>query len=49
MFNEDGSVVTVFNGEIYNYKELRTAISDAGEVIHYKSKCDKCLMCCRIQ
>jgi len=38
MFNEDDSVVIVFNGEIYNYKELMPELISKGHV--FKSKCD---------
>lgn len=32
MFNEDGSIVIVFNGEIYNYKSLREELETKGHI-----------------
>lgn len=32
MFNEDKSLVLVFNGEIYNFKDLRTQLKEAGHI-----------------
>jgi asparagine synthase (glutamine-hydrolysing) len=30
VFNEDGTIAVVFNGEIYNYAELREALQRTG-------------------
>lgn len=38
MYNEDGSIVCVFNGEIYNFMELRDALLAKGHV--FKTRCD---------
>ncbi|MBE6729516.1 MAG: asparagine synthase (glutamine-hydrolyzing) [Ruminococcaceae bacterium] len=32
MFNEDGNLVIVFNGEIYNHVDLRRELEDAGHI-----------------
>ena len=37
LFNEDGSVVIVFNGEIYNYQELMPELEALGHVFHTRS------------
>jgi asparagine synthase (glutamine-hydrolysing) len=38
MFNEDKSIVLVFNGEIYNYQELRKELKEKGHI--FKSDSD---------
>jgi asparagine synthase (glutamine-hydrolysing) len=36
--NEDGSIWTVYNGEIYNHQDLRAVLEAAGH--RYRTKCD---------
>ena len=38
MFNEDGTVVCVYNGEIYNFMELRDELIARGHV--FRTRCD---------
>lgn len=38
LFNEDGSVVIVYNGEIYNFKQLSEELKAAGH--QFKTHCD---------
>ncbi|OGV48190.1 MAG: asparagine synthase (glutamine-hydrolyzing) [Lentisphaerae bacterium GWF2_44_16] len=35
--NEDGSIQIIFNGEIYNYKELRESLKDKGHIFKTNS------------
>ncbi|WP_300452741.1 XrtA/PEP-CTERM system amidotransferase [Accumulibacter sp.] len=37
LYNEDGSVCVVFNGEIYNYRELIPELQSLGHVFHTRS------------
>ena len=37
MSSDDGRIVLVFNGEIYNYRELRRSLSDQGVQFHTMS------------
>ena len=38
MYNEDNSIVIVFNGEIYNYEELKKQLIEKGHI--FKSEAD---------
>ena len=38
VYNEDGTICTVYNGEIYNFRELRGELQRAGHV--FSSQCD---------
>ncbi len=37
IFNEDGTVAIVFNGEIYNYRELATLVEARGHQLRTRS------------
>lgn len=37
LFNEDGTVCVIFNGEIYNYRELIPELTALGHVFHTRS------------
>jgi asparagine synthase (glutamine-hydrolysing) len=41
--NDDGSIVIVFNGEIYNYKQLKVNLENRGV---FKTKSDKVILRC---
>ena len=38
MYNEDGSVVIVYNGEVYNFEELREELIALGHT--FRTRCD---------
>ncbi len=37
MLTEDGNICLIYNGELYNFKEIRTELKDAGHVFHSTS------------
>lgn len=37
MYNEDGNIILVYNGEIYNYRELRDELKKGGHIFHTDS------------
>ena len=37
MYNEDGSMVVIFNGEIYNFQELKAQLEEKGHVFATRS------------
>ncbi|HEY62422.1 MAG TPA: asparagine synthetase B, partial [Anaerolineae bacterium] len=38
MTNEDGNIVVVYNGEIYNYKEIKSELVSRGHI--FRTDCD---------
>jgi asparagine synthase (glutamine-hydrolysing) len=38
LFNEDGSIAVTYNGEIYNFKEIRAELEASGHV--FRTRCD---------
>jgi asparagine synthase (glutamine-hydrolysing) len=40
LYNERGDIVLIANGEIYNFKELRTALQSSGHVFKTNSDCE---------
>ena len=43
IYNEDGQIVTVFNGEIYNFKELAQQLTQSGH--KFRTKTDTEVIC----
>lgn len=40
IYNEDGSIILICNGEIFNYKELRESLTQKGHRFHTASDCE---------